>query len=140
MIKINSRLSIPESEVVIKAVRSSGPGGQNVNKVATKVTLRFNIVESARLTDEQKHRIRKKLKNIIARDGCIVLHEETRRSQAANRRRIIEKFAAIVARSLVVPKKRIPTKVNPAQKRRRLDEKKIRSRKKKFRRKELERD
>src|SRR4030042_1740115 len=140
MIKINSRLSIPESEVVIKAVRSSGPGGQNVNKVATKVTLRFNIVESARLTDEQKHRIRKKLKNIIARDGCIVLHEETRRPQAATRGRTIEKFAAIVARSLVVPKKRIPTKVNPAQKRRRLDEKKIRSRKKKFRRKELERD
>jgi ribosome-associated protein len=134
MIKINSKLSIPESEVVIKAVRSS------VNKVATKVTLRFNVVKSASLSDEQKDRIRKKLKNIIAGDGCIVLHEETSRSQAANRRRIIDKFAALVARSLVVPKKRIPTKVSPAQKKKRLDNKKIQSKKKGYRRKDVEID
>ncbi len=84
MIKINSAISIPEDEVTITASRSSGPGGQNVNKVATKVTLRFNLYDTARLSSAQKERARKKLGNIITREGCIVIHDETGRSQAAN--------------------------------------------------------
>ena len=138
MIKINSTLSIPEDELIITASRSSGPGGQNVNKVATKITLRFNIIKTTFFTDEQKDRIRKKLKNIINKEGCIVLHEETRRSQAANRTRIIEKFSAMIARALVVPKKRVPTRVSRAQKKRRLEEKKIKSTIKRYRRKDAD--
>lgn len=133
MIRITSSISIPEDEIAITASRSSGPGGQNVNKVSTKVTLRFNISETRRLTEEQKSRVRARLKNQIARDGCLVLHDETGRSQAANRKRVIGKFAAIMAKALAVPKKRVPTKASTAQKKKRLDEKKIRGRKKQAR-------
>jgi ribosome-associated protein len=135
MIRINKSLSIPEDELIITASRSSGPGGQNVNKVATKITLRFNINKTICLSDEQKDRIRSRLKNIINKKGCIVLHEEARRSQAANRTRIIDKFSALMERALMIPKKRVPTVVSRAQKKRRLEEKKIHSRIKKFRRK-----
>ncbi len=133
MVRINSRISIPDDEITITASRSSGPGGQNVNKVSTKVTLRFNVTGSQRLSEEQKSRIREKLKNVITRDGSIVIHEETRRSQAANRKRILEKFAAMVRKALVVPKKRVPTGVSRAQKEKRLEDKKIQSKKKKSR-------
>jgi Protein chain release factor B len=138
MIKINNILSIPEDELIMTASRSSGPGGQNVNKVATKITLRFNIIKTTCFTDEQKDRIRKKLKNIINKEGCIVLHEETQRSQAANRTRVIEKFSAMIARALVVPKKRVPTSVSRAQKKRRLEDKKIKSMIKRYRRKDAD--
>ena len=135
MIKINNTVSIPDGEIIITASRSSGPGGQNVNKVATKVTLRFNLSDTAFLTEEQKERVRKKLKNIINRRGCIVLNEESRRSQIANRKRVIEKFAAMIAQALRGSKKRKPTTVSLAQKKRRLEEKKIQARKKSARRK-----
>jgi ribosome-associated protein len=135
MIKINNAVEIPEEEITITASRSSGPGGQNVNKVATKVTLRFSISNTTRLSDAQKDRIRKKLKNMINREDCVVMHDETGRSQSANRKRIIEKFAALMARALLVPKKRVPTKVSRSQKEKRLKEKKILSGKKTGRRK-----
>ncbi len=133
MVRINSRLSIPDDEITITASRSSGPGGQNVNKVSTKVTLRFNVTGSRRLTGEQKNRIREKLKNAITRDGSIVIHEESLRTQAANRKRVLEKFAALMRKALSVPKKRVPTGVSRAQKQKRLEDKKIQSKKKKSR-------
>lgn len=136
MITINSRISIPDDEVVITASRSSGPGGQNVNKVSTKVTLRFSIAGTARLSDEEKARIRSKLGTLITRDGSIVIHEESQRTQGANRKRVIEKFASLMRRALTVPKKRVPTRVSITQKRKRLDDKRIRSRKKRNRRHE----
>ncbi len=133
MITINNRISIPDDEITITASRSSGPGGQNVNKVSTKVTLRFNINGTGCLSDAQKERVADKLKNIINRDGTIVIHEESQRSQAANRKRILEKFASLLRRSLAVPKKRMPTRVSQAQKKKRLENKKIQSRKKRNR-------
>ncbi len=105
-----------------------------MNKVSTKVTLRFSINGTGSLTETQKERIRVKLKNIITRDGDIVIHEESERSQAANRRKIIEKFASFMRKALAAPKKRVPTRVSLAQKRKRLDDKKIQSRKKSSRR------
>ena len=130
MARTSGEIDIPGEELVITASRSSGPGGQNVNKVATKVTLRFNIAGTGSIPDVQKGRIIKKLKNIVTKDGYIVLHEETCRSQAANRKLVIEKFARLMADALAVPKKRIPTKISRAKKNKRVDEKKIQGRKK----------
>jgi ribosome-associated protein len=130
MININSTVSIPEKEVIITAARSSGPGGQNVNKVSTKVMLRFDLEHTEHLTETQKKRARKKIKNRINKQGFIVLHEEEGRTQAENRRRVIEKFALMMAEALTIPPKRVPTRVSRAQKERRLDEKKTKSRKK----------
>ncbi len=136
MAKINGQLSIPDDELIITASRSSGPGGQNVNKVSTRVTLRFSVTGTGSLSGAQKERLREKLKNIINRDGCLVIHEESQRSQAANRRLIIDKFASLLRRALAVPRKRVPTGVSMAQKRKRLEDKKIQSRKKRSRRNE----
>ena len=134
MIIINTRVSIPEEEVAITASRASGPGGQHVNKTATKVTLRFDLEGSPALTASQKTRIREALGRAVSRSGHIVLHEESHRSQAANRKRLLEKFAALLARSLAPRKKRIATTVSAAQKKKRLEEKRLRSRKKSARR------
>jgi len=136
MAKINGQLSIPDDELIITASRSSGPGGQNVNKVSTRVTLRFSVTDTGSLSGAQKERLREKLKNIINRNGSIVIHEESQRSQAANRRLIIVKFASLLRRALAVPRKRVPTGVSMAQKRKRLEDKKIQSRKKRSRRNE----
>jgi ribosome-associated protein len=130
MITITDTLAISEKEVIITASRSSGPGGQNVNKVSTKVMLRFDLESTKYLTETQKKRVRKKLKNKISKQGFIVLHEEEGRTQAENRRRVIEKFARMMAQALKIPRKRLPTRVSRAQRERRLDEKKIKSRKK----------
>ncbi len=130
MITITDTLAISEKEVIITASRSSGPGGQNVNKVSTKVMLRFDLECTKYLTETQKKRVRKKLKNKISKQGFIVLHEEEGRTQAENRRRVIEKFARMMAQALKIPRKRLPTRVSRAQRERRLDEKKIKSRKK----------
>jgi ribosome-associated protein len=130
MVKINKSVSIPDDELIITASRSSGPGGQNVNKVSTKVTLKFNVNKTNYLSAGQKSRVLNKLRNIINKDGFIVMHEETSRTQAANRRRAIKKFAAVIAQALKVPKKRVPTKMSRAQKEKRLKEKKIHAMKK----------
>ena len=135
MIKINSNVSIPERDLAFTPSRSSGPGGQNVNKVSTKVTLKFDLEGTSFLTGEQKSRIRQRLKNAINKQGCLVMHEESSRSQAANRKRIIERFADMLARSLITRKKRIPTKLSQAQKGKRREEKRIKTRKKAGRRK-----
>jgi ribosome-associated protein len=134
MIIINSSVTIPERELTFTASRSSGPGGQNVNKVSTKVTLRFDLAGTASLTAEQKSRVRQQLKKVINSRGCLVIHEESTRSQAANRKRAIEKFAAMIARALKTQKKRVPTGVSRTQKKRRLEEKKIMAKKKAGRR------
>ena len=134
MIRINRSIAIPEEEIVITAARSSGPGGQNVNKVSTKVMLRFSVADTTRLSSVQKERVMTRLKNSVTREGELVIHEETFRSQAANRRRVLEKFAEILARALAVPKKRVPTRVSRSQKQKRLEDKRLRSRRKKERR------
>jgi ribosome-associated protein len=140
MIKIKNTLSIPEDELIITASRSSGPGGQNVNKVSTKVTLRFNVTASASLSAAQKSRVQEQLGHRISKNGYIILNEESRRSQVANRKLAIEKFAGIIAQALKVRKNRLATKVSYAQKKRRLDEKRIRAKKKKSRSKVAELD
>ena len=122
-------------EFTITASRSSGPGGQNVNKVSTKVELRFSIMQSTLLTEEEKEIIQTNLSAKINSEGEIVLVSQSERSQLMNKEKAIEKFYALVNKALTPVKKRKPTKPSLAAKEKRLEEKRILSEKKERRKK-----
>ncbi len=122
-------------EMAFSTSRSSGPGGQNVNKVNTKVELRFNIEESSLLSDDDKERLYKDLSNKINSRGELILVSEKFRSQLKNKQQVIEKFFSLIIKTLTPPKKRIPIKPTMASKEKRLESKKIQSDKKTSRKK-----
>ena len=119
-------LQIPANELHIEFSRSTGPGGQHVNKVETRVTVCFDIDGSEVLDDSQRARLRERLKSRISRDGILRISCEDSRSQATNREHVQKRFAEIVRDALKTRKKRIPTKATLASKRRRMDEKRRR--------------
>jgi len=123
-------------EFIITASRSSGPGGQNVNKVSTRIELRFNVLQSTLLTTEEKEIIQNKLASRINSEGEIILVNQTDRSQLNNKEKAIEKFYVLLSKALTPVKKRKPTKPTPAAKEKRLEEKRIRSEKKERRKKQ----
>jgi len=98
------------NEVTFSASRGGGPGGQNVNKVSTKVELRFDVNDSETLTETQKQRILSKLKNRITTDGELVLTSSVERTQWRNKEKVTQKFFELVEQALTPPKKRIKTK------------------------------
>ncbi|HKL31801.1 MAG TPA: alternative ribosome rescue aminoacyl-tRNA hydrolase ArfB, partial [Tangfeifania sp.] len=112
------------SEVTFSASRGGGPGGQNVNKVSTKVELRFDVNDSETLTETQKQRILSKLKNRITTDGELVLTSSVERTQWRNKEKVTQKFFELVEQALTPPKKRIKTKPTKASKAKRLENKK----------------
>ena len=121
------------SELTFKAVRSSGSGGQNVNKVSTKVALRFDIEHSEFLSDDEKERIYKKLKNRISNEGILIISSDAERTQLRNKNKAIELFFELLENALKKPKKRKKTKPTRASKEKRLKEKKEQSEKKQLR-------
>lgn len=126
MITISDQLEIPEEEVEITASRSSGPGGQNVNKVNTRVTLHFSVWSSKCLTESQKAKIIARLNTRITKDGILYLHAQGTRSQAMNRVVLLERFAMLLGDALTPTKPRKKTKVPYSTVLRRLDHKKQR--------------
>ena len=116
-----------QDEFVFQASRSGGPGGQNVNKVSSKVELRFNISNSALLNEEEKMIISEKLINKINKLGELVLVAQTDRSQLKNKEKVIEKFYLLVNRALTPKKKRLRTKPTKASVERRLESKRVQS-------------
>ena len=131
--KLNTETLI--QELNFKAIRSSGSGGQHVNKVSSKVELSFNLDASEALTDLQKQRILNKLKNRITNDGVLILQCEESRSQHKNKELAIKRFIELIKTSLIVPKKRIPTKIPKSVIRKRLKNKRNLSDKKANRKK-----
>ncbi len=118
------------SEFKFSASRSGGPGGQNVNKVSSKIELRFSIDDSNLLSDEEKVIIRTKLINRINKEGELLLVAQTERSQLANKEKVIEKFYNLIDKALSFQKKRRPTKPSRSSKEKRLEGKKINADKK----------
>jgi ribosome-associated protein len=126
-------LSIPERELVWAAVRSSGPGGQNVNKVSSKVELRFDFEASVVLANTVKARLRALAANRLDADGRILIVSQVTRNQPQNLEDARQRLAGMIAQALVVPKKRRPTKPSKAAKRRRVENKRVQSKKKQSR-------
>ncbi len=127
-------LVIPGDELAITASRSGGPGGQNVNKLSTKVTLRWSVASSRALSDGRRARLFDKLASRLTKDGELVLSSDEGRSQFGNRRAVRERLVELVRQALHVPKARRKTKPTKASKRRRLEGKTQRSEVKRQRR------
>ena len=98
------------SELTFKAVRSSGAGGQNVNKVSSKVVLTFDLINSLALSDEEKEVSLKKLKSKVTLEGILILNCDEDRSQLKNKTIVTKRFLEIIEKSLIVPKPRKATK------------------------------
>jgi ribosome-associated protein len=99
------------SELSFKAVRSSGAGGQNVNKVSSKVVLSFDLPTSQSLSDDEKALLSEKLKSKLTLEGVLILNCDEDRSQLKNKEIVTKRFLKLIQNALIIPKKRKPTKV-----------------------------
>ncbi len=131
---IDDRVSIPDDEIAFKASRSSGPGGQNVNKVESRVTLLFDLDGTASLSEEQKLRVRARLASRINKEGVLRVVSQKHRTQAANRESARERFQGLLRDALAQRAARKPTRVSKAARQRRLEQKRRRAELKRRRR------
>ena len=134
LLAVNLSLSIPRTELDVRVSRSSGAGGQHVNKTSSRVEIFWNVLGSRALTDEQRSLLREKLASRLTTEGSIRVVASDMRSQSRNRELAEERLADLVRRALIVPRKRRATKPTRAAKEARLDSKKRHSTKKRDRR------
>lgn len=125
-IRLSAHLAIPREELLLKATRSSGPGGQHVNTSSTRIELVWDLAASPSLNDATRTHLLGRLASRLDNQGRLRLVGQAERSQYRNREEVLERFAEILSRALVIPKSRKATKPSKAAKARRLDAKKHR--------------
>jgi ribosome-associated protein len=128
ILRVTPRIVIPLREIALSYARSGGPGGQNVNKVASKAVLRFDVRHSRALPDAIRERAIARLSSRLTRDGVLVLSSDAYRDQPRNRAAVLERLREILAAAVAVPKRRRPTAPSTAARERRLTAKKARAR------------
>jgi ribosome-associated protein len=132
-VRVNDELVIPAGELVYRASRSGGPGGQHVNTSSTRVELVWDVRGSAALTDPQRERILEKLASRVTAEGALILASSTTRSQHRNREDVTERLAELLRQALHVPRPRRKTRPPKASREARLRQKKMRSERKRLR-------
>jgi ribosome-associated protein len=134
MIRITHNIAIREAELKLDFIRSSGPGGQNVNKVATAVQLRFDALRSLSLPEDVRRRLVRIAGKRVSKEGVLLIDARRFRTQERNRQDAVERLVQWIRRAAVKPKKRIKTNPTLSSKERRLEGKRQRSETKRFRR------
>ena len=120
---IKPDLTIPLQEIAFTASRAGGPGGQHVNKTSTRITVRWNVVNTPSLLPEQKELILQKLTNQLTAEGELIVHNGASRSQSQNKQAALDQLAQIIRKALHVPKRRMKTRVPKSAQKKRLDAK-----------------
>ncbi len=133
MLQITPTIALDEAEIALRFVRASGPGGQNVNKVATAVQLRFDVRHSQSLPAEVRERLLRLARNRINRAGVLVIDARRFRTQERNRQDALERLAALIRRAAERPRPRRKTRPSRASQRQRVAEKRRRGEKKRLR-------
>ena len=134
MISITATIAIDEKEIVLDFIRASGPGGQNVNRVATAVQLRFDVRHSPNLPADVRARLSRLAGRRISEEGVLVIEAKRFRTQERNRQDALDRLVALIREASEKPKRRVRTKPSRASKERTLESKRRRSRIKQMRR------
>ena len=137
-VRVNGRVTIPREELEVRATRSGGPGGQHVNRSATRVEIQWRPATSRSLGDADRPRVLERLASRLDSDGFVRVVASDSRSQRQNREAAEERLAALIRAALVIPKRRVPTRTPRVAKERRLTEKKRRSEQKRSRRSSID--
>lgn len=132
MLIITPAVAIPDHEMEIRAVRAQGPGGQNVNKVASAIHLRFDLMRSS-LPDEWKSRLLQRQDQRLTQDGVLVIKAQGSRSQEKNREEALRRLQAIIREVVLEPRERIATRPSRSVRRKRLEQKRMQAQRKTLR-------